>query len=134
MDTRDIYGNRHNREGYGIRSIIPMGDEVTPRSRDIQGIIEIIGIMENTADKMSKQMHLIADIKRSIRIHKCADDSDAACCCCMVQRLFPILRGDQNVGYVTCGLNRTYAYLPRQVQTIYSTGREGVWMHPMWWM
>ena len=41
-DVRDINGNRHNREGYGIRSIIPIGDEVTPCSRDTQGIIEII--------------------------------------------------------------------------------------------
>ena len=58
-----------------------MGDEVTPPSRDTQGIIEI---MENTADKISKKMHLIADINRSIRIHKRANDSDAACCCCVV--------------------------------------------------
>ena len=87
-NNRDINGNRHNREGYDIRSIIPVGDEVTPRSRNIQGTIRII---ENKADKMSKQLHLIADTNRSIRIHKCANDSDTACCCCVVQRLFPIL-------------------------------------------
>ena len=119
---RDINGNRHNREGFGVRSIIPMGDEVTPRSRDIQGIIEIMGIMEITADKISKKMHLSADINMSIRFHKRANDSNAACCCCIVQRLFPILRGDMNIGYVPCGLNRTYAYLPSQVQTVYSKG------------
>ena len=90
-NNRDINGNRHNREGYSIRSIIPMGDEGKPCSRDIQGIIRIIEIIENTADRMSKKTHLIADINRSIRFHKRANDPDAACCCCMVQRLFPIL-------------------------------------------
>ena len=83
-----------------------MGDDVTPRSRDIQGIIEIVGIMENTADKMSEKMHLIADVNRSVCIHKCANDSDAACCCCcVVQRLFPILLGHENIRDNNCGLN-----------------------------
>ena len=48
-------------------------------------------MIETGANKMSKNKHLIADINTSIRIHKCANDSDTACCCCVVQRLFPIL-------------------------------------------
>ena len=64
--------------------MIPMGDDVTPRSRDIQGIIGITQITENTADRVSENNHLITDINGSIRIHKRANDSDAACCCCVV--------------------------------------------------